>query len=511
MKPKNSLVKVFSPVLAFLVLFTFTVRDGLCITISEEEKLSREFMSIVRKSGMVITDPDIDEYINRIGGKIAKEFPNPPFPYHFYVVREDSYNAFAAPGGHVFVNSGLIEAMDTEEELAGILGHEISHVNLRHISSRIDYSQKIGMGTLAGMVAGILLGIGGAGAAAGALTAGSMAAGQSMNLAYTRENEIQADQTGLQYINSAGYSCTGLVSSFTKMRSKQWFGPNQIPTYLNTHPAGEERMSYIKAWIEQHEKGKKFKGSADPASFRRIRARISGFYGDQNLVVKKFESRLAANPSDDSAVYGLAMAYLRLGENEKAIEKMRILLRKNAFDPYYMRDTGIIQFSMGDMDSALAALENRASKGIDALRLLYLGRTLMAKGRDTEAERSLSTLIKDKKDFSDGYYYMAEVYQKTGREGLSHYYLGVYESMIGRPRQTVFHLDKAMPSIGGYPDLKKNAERLLKEALKEMKKERDEKDIKEKQRESFFIDDRVTNGINLDNSLISHSKTTGFE
>jgi predicted Zn-dependent protease len=352
-------------------------------------------------------------------------------------------------------------------------------VNLRHISSRIDYSQKVGIGTLAGVVAGILLGIGGAGAVAGAMTAGSMAAGQSMNLAYTRENEIQADQIGLQYINSAGYSCYGLVSSFSKMRAKQWFGPNQIPTYLNTHPAGDERMSYIKAWIEQKEKGKKFVGSSDPDSFKRIRARISGLYGDQNLVIKKFESRLESDPSDDSSVYGMAMAYWRLGENEKAMERMRLLIKKNAFDPVYMRDTGIIQFSMGDMDSAIAALGNSGAKSNDTLRLLYLGRALMANGSDTEAEKILSTLIKDKKDFADGYYYMAEVSQRKGRDGLSHYYLGVNESMTGRPKQAVFHLKKAMPYLDGYPDLKKNAEILLKQAFKDMKKEMDENNSKD--------------------------------
>jgi len=481
MRLKIDYIKILSWFLAFLI-FTCSVPKAEAITISEEEKLATEFMGYVKKTNRIITDPDIDEYINRIGKKIAKEFPNPPFQCNFYVFKEDAYNAFAGPGGHVFVNSGLIEVMDSEDELAGILGHEISHVYLRHISNRIEYSQKVSIGSLAGIVAGILLGVGGAGAAASAITAGSMAAGQSLTLAYTRENEVQADQIGLGYINDSGYSSSGLLESMTKIRAKQWFGSKQIPTYLLTHPANEERMSYIKAWVDEHEKGKKFSGSTDPAAFKRIKARIMGLYGDSNIVMKQFESLLSKNPGDENIIYGQALAYWRMGDYDKAMENMRRLLKKNAFDPDYMRDTGIIQFSKGNTDAAFAALSVPGRRGTDALRSLYLSRAYMAKEKYPEAERILSMLIKDKANFEDGFYYMAEVSEKLGKNGFSHYYLGVYESMIGRAKQTVYHLDRAMPSLASYPDMKKNAEELLREALKELKKEREEKETKDKEK-----------------------------
>ncbi|WP_027360034.1 M48 family metallopeptidase [Desulforegula conservatrix] len=481
MRLKKDCLKTLSWFLAFLTFFTCSVPGAGAITISEEDKLATEFMGYMKKTNRVISDPDIDEYINRIGKKIAKEFPNPPFQCSFYVFMENSYNAFAGPGGHVFVNSGLIEAMDSEDELAGIIGHEISHVYLRHISNRIDYSQKVSVGALAGIVAGILLGVGGAGAAASAITAGSMAAGQSLTLAYTRENEVQADQIGLERINSSGYSATGLLDSMTKIRAKQWFGSDQIPTYLLTHPANEERMSYIKSWVEEHEKGKTFSGSSDPAAFKRIKARIMGLYGDSKIILKQFDSLLAKNPGDENQIYGQALAYWRMGEYDKAMGNMRKLLKKNAFDSDYMRDTGIIQFSKGDTEAAFAAL-SVPGKRTDALRSLYLARAYMAKEKYPEAERILSMLIKDKDNFEDGFYYMAEVSEKMGKNGFSHYYLGVYESMIGRPRQTVYHLDRAMPSLASYPDMKKKAEELLKEALKEMKKEREEKEIQDREK-----------------------------
>ena len=184
-------------------------------------------------------------YVNNIGKRILSALPQQPFKYRFYVIDEDVYNAFATPAGHIFVYTGLLDAMEEEEELAGILGHEIAHVYCRHISQKIERSKKIGVATLAGIAAGILLGVGGAGEAASAVTMGSMAAGQTAELSYSRENEMQADQFGLKFITEAGYSASGLLKILKKIRSKTWFGSDQIPKYLMTHPAVEDRIAFI--------------------------------------------------------------------------------------------------------------------------------------------------------------------------------------------------------------------------------------------------------------------------
>ena len=229
-------------------------KEAFSITIQQEEELSREVMKVVLKHYELIKDPLIVNYINEIGQRIISVLQPQPFIYHFYVIKDDVYNAFATPAGHIFVNSGLIEAMENEEELAGILAHEIAHVVCRHISQKIERGKKIGIATLAGIAAGILLGSGGAAAAANAVTVGSVAAGQSVALAYSRDDEIQADQIGLACLAKAGYSGEELLSMLKKLRSKRWFGSDQIPTYLSTHPAPEERMAYIDTWLEKKQK-----------------------------------------------------------------------------------------------------------------------------------------------------------------------------------------------------------------------------------------------------------------
>ena len=165
------------------------------ISYKEEDKLAREFMKYIEKQYEFITDPTIVQYVNAVGQKILAAMPPQPFEYHFYVIKEDSYNAFAIPAGHIFIHSGLLAAMDDEEELAGILGHEIAHVVCRHLSKRIERSKKIDLATLAGIVAGVLMGVTtGDATAMQALTFGSAAAGQSAALAYSRDDEAQADE-----------------------------------------------------------------------------------------------------------------------------------------------------------------------------------------------------------------------------------------------------------------------------------------------------------------------------
>jgi len=106
------------------------------ISIKKEEELSREFLSVVFRYYEVANAPIIVNYINDLGQKILAAFPPQPFKYHFYVIKDDSLNAFASPAGHIFVNSGLIQAMESEEELAGVISHEIAHASLRHISKK---------------------------------------------------------------------------------------------------------------------------------------------------------------------------------------------------------------------------------------------------------------------------------------------------------------------------------------------------------------------------------------
>lgn len=418
------------------------VPKGSGITIQEEREMAKEFMAVVSAQFPLIRDPIIVDYVNRLGKRILAAFPPQPFDYHFYVLQEDVYNAFATPAGHIFFNSGLFAALDSEEELAGIMAHEIAHVVSRHISDRIESSKKINMATLAGMVAGVLLGAGGAGEVANAVTMGSMAAGQTATLAYSRQNEMQADQLGLKYLNQAGYSGEGLLSSLKKIRSKQWYGTEQVPTYLTTHPASEERMSYIDNWLHQYPAQQAQKRS-ETGGFELAHTRLVALYTDEKAALNRFQLKLAQSPTDPMAHYGLALVLTRMDQWHEAAEQMKRAIEADAMATHMLQDLGMIYFNDGQYEKALEALLAGKS-GKNPEGRLYLGRTQMELGRLAEARDTFENLVRDYADYAPAYFYLGESSGRLGDMFNAHYHLGRYYQLKGDLRNAGFHLNRAL-------------------------------------------------------------------
>jgi len=425
MKPFQKIVAI--GVILILAVGSLVPPAVFSITVKEEEDMSRQMLAMIHKYYDIVDDPDVVSYVNKIGNRILSVLPQQPFQYRFYVIKEDVYNAFATPAGHIFVYTGLLDAMVEEEELAGILGHEIAHVYCRHISQKIERSKKIGIATLAGIAAGVLLGVGGAGEAASAVTMGSMAAGQSAELSYSRENEIQADQLGLKFITDAGYSASGLLKILKKIRSKTWFGSDQIPKYLMTHPAVEDRIAFIGSWLETYDRTKKPIPLVNQDTFNRVHTRVVTRYGDEETVYNKLKDDVTRNPQDPMAHYRYGLILARVEKRQEAIEQIRIALTKRAFDPYILRDLGWIYYLDGQFPQALKTLESAGSMiPDDPDCLFYLGRTQMGLGNLAEASDNFLKLTRQQPRFAQAYYFLGQSLGQQQKLGDAHYYLGVF-------------------------------------------------------------------------------------
>ncbi len=442
-----------------VVIFSLFPQNGFCITIKEEKEMSREFILAISQQLDIIDDPIISNYINKIGKKILAALPQQVFNYHFYVIKEDAFNAFASPAGHIFVNSGLFAALDTEAELAGIIGHEIAHVVCRHISNRIEASKKIGAATLAGMIAGVLLGVGGASAAANAVTMGSIAAGQTAALSFSRQNEMQADQIGLAFINDAGYSAEGLLNALKIIRSRQWYGSGQVPSYLSTHPASEERMGYIDTWI-QHEEKERLQITPETGIFPIAHTRVKALYTDAEGAMAGFKSAMDKNPTDAMARYGYGLVLSRTGDRNNAISHMKKALSIDPRATYIFMDLGKVYFQEGRYREALQALSNRPTMD-NPERLFFLGRTNVELGDLEKAKTAFETLLQDHKFYTKAYYFLGEVNGKLGDLFNAHYNLGLFYIQKKHYRNAVFHLERAVKEAT-TPQQKKRAEKMLK-------------------------------------------------
>lgn len=447
--------------LLFTLLFP---KELTALSPGEEEELSREFLHMALKTYKPIDDPLIVNYVNKVGKRILDTIPGKPFAYRFYVIQQDEYNAFAGPAGNIFINSGLLMDLENEEELAGILAHEIAHVSCRHISDMIKKSQKATLATLAGLAAGIFLGVGGAPAVGTAVTTGAVAAGQSMTLAYSRDNEMQADQIALKYLPEAGYGCEGLLTSLQKIRSKSWYGSDQIPTYLMTHPAVEDRIAYIGSWVETHPEQKLQAAASSADTFHLVQTRLIALYSEESAAQKRFAAILEKTPDDVMASYGYGLVLTRTGNRKEAIVRFKNALEKKPFEPIIIRDLGMANFLDGQYEAALKMLTSAIHlQPDDPDCLLYLGRTQKELGKLADAADTFETIVVKYPGYNQAYYYLGEAYGAMERFGEAHFFLGVYDHTRKNYRNAAFHFKKALETLTD-PAIIREAETLLKDS-----------------------------------------------
>ena len=464
-QPRMCLIRVAMAAFIVMALSPLPAHPSLLshasLTTAEEEDLGEEFMHHLKKQCTLIEDPSLVDYVNKIGQEIVRQHAFPPFVFRFYIVHEDVYNAFASPAGHVFIYSGLLAAMETEEELAGILAHEVAHVFCRHISERIEQSKKIGLMTLAGVLTGVF--VGGSPEVASAITSSSIAAGQALSLKYSREDEREADQVGLKYLSKAGYSGEGLLRMLQKIRAKHWFGSDQIPTYVTTHPAIEERIAYLDTWMQAHPEWKgreRHKGQAD---FHKVQTRLIALYSDAATARNTFDAQLRKNSEDALGYYGMGLVYGREGEKEKAVGNLKRALQVRPLDGDILKDLGKTYFQMGDYDNAVKALLGvLASNTSDREARFFLGRSQMEIGDLVSALETFKEIAGNEADDLPVDYYLGETYGKLGNEAEAHFRLGLHYKKKEDFKNAVFHLKRALALSAKDPARQEEIKEVLK-------------------------------------------------
>jgi predicted Zn-dependent protease len=219
---------------------------GKCLnfySVEKEMALGKQLAEEVAREAKVVDDPILSEYVNRIGQNLARN-SDAKVPFTFRLLQNDVPNAFALPGGYIFVHTGLIGIAAEEDEFAGALAHEIAHVAARHLTCRETKAQLANIGTIP---LSILLG-GWAGVAA------RQAAGAAIPmtfLSFSRHDESEADFLGVQYMWAAGYDPTGAISMFEKLETLQRTQPNAVSKLLSTHPMDSDRIAKTQAEIDK--------------------------------------------------------------------------------------------------------------------------------------------------------------------------------------------------------------------------------------------------------------------
>ncbi len=211
-------------------------------SIEEEMQLGRQLAVELERELSLIRDPIITEYVNRIGQNLVRS-SDAEIPFTIKVVDSDEINAFALPGGYLYVNAGLIAVANSEAELAGVLAHEIAHVTARHGTENQSKEQLVSLATMP------LIFLGGTGGAVAQQAAGFLV--PVTFLKFSRSAEEEADLLGIQYMYLAGYDPAAMISMFETLQAQETSQPGSISTLFSSHPATEDRIGKTRENIEE--------------------------------------------------------------------------------------------------------------------------------------------------------------------------------------------------------------------------------------------------------------------
>ncbi|MDJ0723052.1 MAG: M48 family metalloprotease [Desulfobacterales bacterium] len=433
---------------SLIIMAVVTVVAGpsvQALTIQEEKELSKQYMQVLKRYFEFVDDPVIVDYVNAIGQRILAKMPPQPFDYQFYVIKQDVFNAFATPAGHIFVYSGLLAAMEREEQLAGLLAHEIGHVKGRHISEKIERAENLQKAAYAGMIAGLAAALAGAPEAGQAMMMGSMAGTQSVMLAYSRGDETEADQFGLNSMYRAGYDGAGMVEMFDILRSKQWFGADDIPTWVMTHPAVEERIVYVRNRVEAYNRKYGQPKAVDPMPFARMHTRLLTKYSDPAVVMNRYRKAYEADPEDPirNFQYGLILA--RTDQRDQAVIHLRRALDVHPLDPFILGSLGRVYFQDGQYEKAEPMLKGAVGAAPrDAEYRFYLGRLQQEMGQYQEAVTTYRAILVYHPRHLPTHYFLGKAYSQIGQRGEAYFHLGLYYYGKGQHKKAKFQLEKAL-------------------------------------------------------------------
>ena len=240
-------------------------------TPAQDVQIGREAAQQVRQELPLLNDDRIDDYVERVGQRLASaipsQFQHDQFRYSFDVVNQKEINAFALPGGPMFLHRGMIEAAKSEGEVAGVMAHEIAHVALRHGTAQATKAEKFQIGAIAGQVLGAIVG----GAAGSVIAQGSQFGLGAYFLKYGREYEREADLLGAQIMARAGYDPRRMADMFRTI--EQQSGGRGGPEWLSSHPNPGNRYEAI----QREAANLRIEGTApSQAEFQAVQSRLRG-------------------------------------------------------------------------------------------------------------------------------------------------------------------------------------------------------------------------------------------
>jgi predicted Zn-dependent protease len=407
----------------------------------EETRISREFRREARKYFKLVNNPEVERFVDRIGRRILAATGPLAFDYRFFVIDENQLNAFAVPGGSIYLFTGMIERAKSTDELAGVIGHEIVHIKGRHMarSAGPDAFSILSLLSLA-----LLARSGNAAQAAGML---GQAVSATRQAAYSRQLELESDTLGARYMAAAGFDPKGAVGFLKTLDQERALNPIDVPAYVLSHPITQERVANAELVV-------KSLGSAqtrpdDPVALKKVQLIIRKERSAQENLVNEFEKQRQQSPQSADILHLLAFAQQLSGNRAAAqLNYERALQLRSDYAPLH-RDLGQFFSQTKDFTAARAAFDRAiALEPTEPLTFLYLGEMLENAGDLRGAAGAYLNAQNLAPLWDRPPHRLGLVYGKLDRLGDGYYYLARANLLQDEDEKAIADFERALKIVG---------------------------------------------------------------
>ncbi|MFN3704354.1 M48 family metalloprotease [Thermomonas sp.] len=452
---------------------------GTVLSPAKQAEYGAMVLAQLRHAGYVVDDPLLDGWLDEVGQRLAGASDRPQQAFTFFLLRDRQINAFATLGGYVGVNAGLVLAAEREDEVAGVLAHEISHVTQQHVLRGAEKAQReslpILLATLGAIVAAQQAGGNSSGDATSAALMTGLGVLQQRQINYTRDNEAEADRIGIRTLARAGYDPEAMADFFQTLQSvvrmNQGDERGAVPGYLQTHPLTLARISEARERAAKLEPALGGTASPGPTSNPllppglRIGPGASGRQGPDGtgdfalarerlrvlsattpaLAIREYQQMQAKQPLDEARRYGLAFAYQLAGQNAQALALLAQLAQTRPNDLWIQIALGEAEAHSGRtaeadqrFDALLARMPTHRALALSYARLLGERNTRAAGVRAVAVLRPLLGRRGDDLPFQQAYARANEIAGDPVRAGEA-WAEAAY--LAGRPEQALVQLN----------------------------------------------------------------------
>jgi len=353
---------------------------------AEEREYAASLVRQMRAYELLVEDPLINGFFSDMGYNLVSSSDKPGATFTFVILDQSVINAFAAPGGIVALHSGLILLAETQDEVAGVLSHEIAHVTQLHMYRAFEKGKSMNILSMLVMM-GLILAAQGNGEIITGAVMGAQAAAQQAQINFTRHNEIEADRVGIRTLAASGYDPQGMPDFFEKMGHSSRANGEGPPEFLRTHPVSVNRIAEAKSRIQNLPPVEADEGRQFYIVQARLRALLEK---DPNKLIKHFETELVKEKTEaqqNGLHYGLAIAFQKNAEYDKAESLLGNLLEKDPSNLAFQLQLANLNLKRGRQQQALDTLSElyQSFPGNKAIALEY-GNALLFDNDPVQAE-----------------------------------------------------------------------------------------------------------------------------